>query len=94
MNQFAVAPGLPGVLIMKCDTAEATSREETKLCRARQEVDDTGHTLRIWSMRNPQRYPHVGTVHQHVGETGQWPGHWRTEPVIGFPTQGFGNLGG
>jgi hypothetical protein len=45
-------------------------------------------------MRNLQRYPHVGAVHQHVSETRQWSGHWRTEPVIGVPTKGFGNLDG
>jgi hypothetical protein len=53
---------------MKRDAAKPPLREEAPLCRAAEEVDHAGHMLRIWTVRNAERYPDVGSVHEHVGE--------------------------
>lgn len=44
-------------------------------------------------MRNSEWDAHVGAVHQNVREPRQWTRHWRTEPVTGSPSEGFGDLG-
>lgn len=93
-NRIAVAPCSAGVVIVQRDAAQTSTREESELRWAREKVNNLGDMLGIWSMLESQRYPHVGTVDQHIGEACYRTRHRRAQPVVSVTAQHLGDLSG